>query len=261
MARTVKLAPAEKQIVTPSRFSGIRNSLPAIFGAVALVAAGALAGTALANGGPDGRDGRHPGKGAEARMEMDRDHDGAGMKSGDKPGRRGDRRGDQHRGEGGPQAGADLTGAVSSVSPTELSVTLADGTTKRVVLNSESQYFTKTAGTAADVVVGSYVLVRAEKPADGAVREADSVAVLATGLTEAHVHLGRPAKVTAVSGNTLNLEMVTPRGTTTITVTISVNTVFSKIATTTNADLTAGDSVVIDMGREAAVAESVLIVK
>jgi hypothetical protein len=41
----------------------------------------------------------------------------------------------------------------------------------------------------------------------------------------------------------------------------SVNTVFSKIATATNADLTAGDSVVVDMGREAAVAESVLIVK
>jgi hypothetical protein len=190
-------------------------------------------------------------------MEMDRDHDGAGMKSGDKPGRRGD----QHRGEGGPQAGADLTGAVSSVSPTELSVTLADGTTKRVVLNSESQYFTKTAGTAADVAVGSYALVRAEKPADGTVREADSVAVLATGLTEAHVHLGRPAKVTAVNGNTLTLEVVTPRGTKTITVTIGTNTVFSKIATATNADLTAGDSVVVDMGQEAAAAESVLIVK
>lgn len=251
MARTVKLAPTERQIVAPSRFSGIRNSLPAIFGAAALVAAGALAGTALANGGPEGRDGRHAGPGAEARMEMERDHDGPG----------GDRHGDEHRGAGGPQAGADLTGAVTSVSPTELSITLADGTTKTVVLDSESQYFTKTAGTAADVAVGSYVLVRAEKPVDGAVSEAEGVAVLATGLTEAHVHLGRPAKVTAVDGNTLTLEMVTPRGTKTITVTIGANTVFSKIATATNADLTAGDSVVVDMGREAAAAESVLIVK
>ena len=251
MARTAKLAPTERQIVAPSRFSGIRNSLPAIFGAAALVAAGALAGTALANGGPDGRDGRHPGQGAEARMERERDHDG----------RDGDRHGDQHRGEGGPQASADLTGAVTSVSPTELSITLADGTTKTVVLDSESQYFTKTAGTAADVAVGSYVLVQAEKPVDGAVSEADGIAVLATGLTEAHVHLGRPAKVTAVDGNTLTLEMVTPRGTKTITVTIGANTVFSKIAAATNADVTAGDSVVVDMGREAAAAESVLIVK
>ena len=251
MARTAKLAPTERQIVAPSRFSGIRNNLPAIFGAAALVAAGALAGTALANGGPDGRDGRHPGQGAEARMEMEGDHMRGGM----------DRHGDQHRGEGGPQASADLTGAVTSVSPTELSITLADGTTKTVVLDSESQYFTKTAGTAADVAVGSYVLVQAEKPVDGAVSEADGIAVLATGLTEAHVHLGRPAKVTAVDGNTLTLEMVTPRGTKTITVTIGANTVFSKIATATNADLTAGDSVVVDMGREAAAAESVLIVK
>ena len=251
MARTAKLAPTERQIVTPSRFSGIRNNLPAIVGAAALVAAGALAGTALANGGPDGRDGRHPGQGAEARMEMERDDDG----------RDGDRHGDRHRGEGGPQASADLTGAVTSVSPTELSITLADGTTKTVVLDSESQYFTKTAGTAADVAVGSYVLVQAEKPVDGAVSEADGIAVLATGLTEAHVHLGRPAKVTAVDGNTLTLEMVTPRGTKTITVTIGANTVFSKIAAATNADVTAGDSVVVDMGREAAAAESVLIVK
>ena len=246
MARTAKLAPTERQIVAPSRFSGMRNSLPAIFGAAALVAAGALAGTALANGGSEGRDGRHPGPGAEARMEMERDRD---------------RDGGEHRGPGGPQAGADLSGAVTSVSPTELSITLADGTTKTVVLDSESQYFTKTAGTAADVAVGSYVLVQAEKPVDGAVSEADGIAVLATGLTEAHVHLGRPAKVTAVDGNTLTLEMVTPRGTKTITVTIGANTVFSKIATATNADLTAGDSVVVDMGREAAAAESVLIVK
>jgi len=258
MARTAKPASTEQ---STSRFSGIRNSLPAIFGAAALVAAGALAGMALANGGPDGRDGRDAGRGAEARMEMERDHDGAGMEQGEKPGPGGDRHGDQHRGEGGPQADAALTGAVTSVSPTELSITLADGTTKTVVLNSESQYFTKTARTAADVAVGSYVLVRAEKPADGAVSEADGIAVLATGLTDAHVHLGRPAKVTAVNGNTLSLEMVTPRGTKTITVTISTNTVFSRIATATNADLMAGSSVVVDMGREAATAESVLIVK
>jgi hypothetical protein len=147
------------------------------------------------------------------------------------------------------------------VSPTELSVTLADGTTKTVALNSESQYFTQTAGTTADVTVGSYVLVQAEKPADGAVSEADGIAVLATGLTDAHVHLGRPAKVTAVNGNTLTLEMTTRRGVKTITVTISTNTVFSRIATATNADLMAGSSVVVDMGREAATAESVLIVK
>lgn len=261
MARTVKLAQIEKseskakQVVAPSRFSGIRNNLPAIFGAAALVAAGALAGTALAHGGPDGRDGRHPGPGAEARMEMDGDH----MRGDMGPG--GDRHGDQHRGEGGPQVGADLTGAVTNVSPTELSITLADGTTKTVVLDSESQYFTKTAGTAADVAVGSYVLVQAEKPVDGAASEADGIAVLATGLTEAHVHLGRPAKVTAVDGNTLTLEMVTPRGTKTITVTIGANTVFSKIAAATNPDVTAGDRVVVDMGREAAAAESVLIVK
>ena len=251
MARTAKLAPTEKQVVAPSRFSGIRNSLPAIFGAAALVAAGALAGTALANGGPEGRDGRHAGPGAEARMEMERDHDGAG----------GDRHGDQHRGENGPQAGADLTGAVTSVSPTELSITLADGSSKTVVLDSESQYFTKTVGAAADVAVGSYVLVQAEKPADGAVSEADGIAVLATGLTDAHVHLGRPAKVTAVNGSTITLEMTTRRGVKTITVTIGANTVFSKIAAATNADVTAGDSVVVDMGREAVAAESVLIVK
>ena len=79
MARTVKL----------TSNTGVRNSLPAIFGAAALVAAGALAGAALTNGGPDGRDGRHPGRGAEARMEMDRDRDRAGE-------------GGEHRGAGGP---------------------------------------------------------------------------------------------------------------------------------------------------------------
>jgi hypothetical protein len=64
-----------------------------------------------------------------------------------------------------------------------------------------------------------------------------------------------------VNGNTLILEVTTRRGVKTITVTISANTVFSKIATATNADLTVGSSVVVDMGREAAGAESVLIVK
>jgi hypothetical protein len=147
------------------------------------------------------------------------------------------------------------------VSPTELSITLADGSSKTVVLDSESQYFTKTVGTAADVAVGSYVLVQAEKPADGAVAEADGVAVLKSGLTDAHLHLGRLAKVTAVNGSTLTLEMTTRRGVKTVTATIGANTVFSKIATATNADLTAGSSVVVDMGREAAAAESVLIVK
>jgi hypothetical protein len=250
MARTVKLAPTEKsepkakQVVAPSRFSGIWNNLPAILGAAALVAAGALAGTALAHGGPDGRDGRHPGPGAEARMEMG-----------------GGRHGGQHRDEDGPRGGADLTGAVTSVSPTELSITLADGTSTSVVLDDQSQYFTQTAGTAADVTVGSYVLVRDEKPADGAVVEADGIAVLTSGLTDAHVHLGRPAKVTAVEGSTLTLEMVTPRGTKTITITVSDATVFSKIAAATSADVTAGDNVVVDIGREANSAKSVLIVK
>ncbi|NQW55875.1 MAG: hypothetical protein HQ458_03330 [Chloroflexi bacterium] len=258
MARTAKPASTEQ---STSRFSGIRNSLPAIFGAAALVAAGALAGTALANGGPDGRDDRDAGRGAEARMEMERGRSGAEAGPAGEGGSSGDRRGDRHRGPGGPRTGADLTGAVTSVSPTELSITLADGSSKTVVLDSESQYFTKTVGTAADVAVGSYVLVRAEKPADGAVSEADGIAVLESGLTDAHVHLGRPAKVTAVNGNTLTLEMTTRRGVKTIMVTIGADTVFSKIATATNADLTAGDSVVVDMGREAAAARSVLIVK
>ena len=253
MARTVKLTPN----------NGARNSLPMIFGAAALVAAGALVGTALANGGPDGRDGRHPGPAAEARMEMDRDRDrdGAGMKPGEKPGPGGDRHGGEHRGAGGPQAGAGLTGAVTSVSPTELSMTLADGTTKTVVLDSASQYFTKTTGTAADVTVGSYVLVGPGMPVGGTATEVAGIAVLANGLTDAHVHLGRSAKVTAVNGSTLTLEMTTRRGVKTLTVTIGANTVFSRIATATNADLTAGSSVVVDMGREATAAESVLIVK
>ena len=261
MARTVKLAPTEKsapnakQVIAPSRFSAIRNNLPTILGAAALVAAGALAGTALAHGGPDGRDGRHPGPGAEARMEMGGDHRGGGA------GPRGDRNGDEHGGAGRPEGGADLSGAVTSVSPTELSVTLADGTTKTVVLASESQYFTKTTGTAADVTVGSYVLVEAAPPVGSTATEAVGIAVLENGLTEAHVHLGRPAKVTAVNGSTLTVEMATRDGVKALTVTIGVNTSISKIATATNADVTAGDNVVVDLGREATSAKSVLIVK
>jgi hypothetical protein len=147
------------------------------------------------------------------------------------------------------------------VSPTELSVTLADGTTKTVVLASESQYFTKTTGTAADVTVGSYVLVEAAPPVGSTATEAVGIAVLENGLTEAHVHLGRPAKVTAVNGSTLTVEMATRDGVKALTVTIGVNTSISKIATATNADVTAGDNVVVDLGREATSAKSVLIVK
>ena len=262
MARTVKLAPTEKsapkakQVVAPSRFSGIRNHLPTIFGAAALVAAGALAGTALAHGGHDGRDGRHPGQGMEARMNRDGGHMGGGMGG---PG--GDRDGDGQQGAGGPQAGADLTGTISSVSPTELSITLADGTTKTVVLDSASQYFTQTTGSAADVTVGSYVLVEAGMPVGGSAAEVSGLAVLTNGLTDAHVHLGHPAKVTAVNGSELTLEAVTPRGTVTITVTIGATTSISKIAAATNADLTAGGIVVVDLGRGTLGAESVLIVK
>ena len=228
--------------------NGARNSLPMIFGAAALVAAGALAGTALASGGPDGRDGRHPGPAAEARMEMERDRDRDGE-------------GGEHRGAGGPQAGANLTGAVTSVSPTELSITLADGTTKTVVLNSESQYFTKTAGAAADVEIGSYVLVKVGAPVGGTGTEVAEIAVLANGLTSADVHLGRSARVTAVNGSALTLEVATRHGVKTLSVTIGANTAFSKIAAATNADVNAGSSVVVHLGREATAAESVLIVK
>jgi hypothetical protein len=188
-------------------------------------------------------------------MEMNGDH----MRGDMGPG--GNRHGDQHRGEGGSQVGADLTGAVTSVSPTELSITLADGATKTVVLNSATQYFTKTTGTAADVMVGSYVLVQARMSVGATAPEVAGIAVLANGLTDAHVHLGRPAKVTAVNGNTLTIEMVTPRGTKTITVTIGADAVFSKISTATNAEVTAGSSVMVDLSYEAAAAESVLIVK
>lgn len=217
-----------------------------IFGAAALVAAGALAGAALTNGGPDGRDGRHPQRGAEARMEMDRARD---------------RDGDVHRGAGRSHNEADLTGAVTSVSPTELSIALADGTLKTVMLDSSSQYFTKTAGTAADVVVGSYVLIEAGMPVGGVATEVANIAVLATGLTDAHVHLGRPAKVTALNGSELTLEVTTRRGVQTLTATIGANTLISKVAAATNADVTAGNVVIVDLSREATAAESVLIVK
>lgn len=250
MARTVKLAPTEKsapnakQVIAPSRFSAIRNNLPTILGAAALVAAGALAGTALAHGGPDGRDGRHGGPGAEARMEM-----------------RGDRHGDEHGGAGRPEGSADFSGTVTSVSPTELSITLADGTTTTVTLDSSSQYFTQSAGTAADVTVGSYVLVEAAPPVGSTATEAVRIAVLENGLTEAHVHLGRPAKVTAVDGNTITVEMATRDGVKSLTVTIGATTSISRIATATNTDVTAGDNVVVDLGRDSTAAKSVLIVK
>ena len=179
-------------------------------------------------------------------MEMDRDRD---------------RDGDEHRGAGGSHNEADLTGAVTSVSPAELSIALADGTTKTVVLESSSQYFTKAAGTATDVVVGSYVLIEAGVPNGDAGMEVAGIAVLATGLTDAHVHLGRPAKVTAVNGSVLTLEVTTRRGVKTLTATIGANTLISKVASATNADVTAGNVVVVDLGREATAAKSVLIVK
>lgn len=248
MARTVKLAPAEKstakakRVVSPSRFANIRNSLPAIIGAVALVAAGALAGTALAHDGPGGSDGRHPEPAMEARMTMHRDHSG------------------QHN-SGTPKSRVGLTGTATSVSPTELSITLANGTSKTFVLDVMSQYFIKTTGTAADVTVGSYVLVDGGRPAGSAAVTAKGIAVLTSGRTDVRLHLGHPAKVTAVNGNTLTLEVAKRRGTKTVTVTINANTLISKIATATNADLTAGSSVIVDHGREAAAAKSVLIIR
>jgi hypothetical protein len=262
MARTVKLAPTEKsapkakQVVAPSRLSGIRNNLPTIFGALALVAAGALAGTALAHGGFDGRDGRHPGPGMEARMDDNGEHNGGGMGG---PG--GDRDGDGQQGAGERQGGPEFVGTVVSASPTELSITLADGTSQTVSLDAASQYFAQTTGTVADITVGSYVLVEEALPVGNTAPEVTGVAVLANGLTDAHVHLGRPAKVTAVNGSELTLEALTPRGAQTIKVTIGANTSVSKIATATNADLTAGSNVVIDLGPNMPAAKSVLIVK
>ena len=262
MARTVKLAPTEKpaprakQVVAPSRFGSIRNNLPTIFGAAALVAAGALAGSALAHGGFGGRDGKHPGQGMEVRMDQDGDHQGAGIGG---PG--GDHDGNGPQGAGGPQMGADLSGTVASSTASQLVVTLADGSTQTVVLDGTSQYFTKTTATAADVTVGSYVLVDAGMPIGTSAGDAAGIAVLADGLTDAHVHLGRPAKVTAVNGSELTLEFVTPKGTSTFKVTIGATTSISKVSSATNADLTAGSSVVVDLGRGTLGAESVLIVK
>jgi len=269
MARSVKLAPTEKpapkakQVVAPSRLSGIRRNLPTIFGAAALVAAGALAGTALAHGGFDGRDDRQPGPGMEARMdrhgnEMPGGVGGPGGEMGG-PGRGGD--GDGQQEMGGPQGGADLTGTVTSANSSSLSLTQSDGSVRNVTLDGTSQYFSQAAGVAADITVGSYVLVDADLPSGSATTDAATVAVLANGLTDAHVHLGPPAKVTAVNGSTLTLEAVTPRGTKTITVTIGANTSISKIATATNADLKVGAHVVVDLGRGTLAAESVLIVK
>ena len=62
-------------------------------------------------------------------------------------------------------------------------------------------------------------------------------------------------------GSTLIVEMATRDRVKTLTVTIGATTSISKIATATNADLTVGDSVVVDLGRDAAVAKSVLIVE
>ncbi len=248
MARTVKLAPTErstpkaKQVVSPSRFGHIRNSLPAIFGAAALVAAGALAGTALAHEEINGRDGRHPGPAMEARMTMHRDDGG------------------QHN-AGKPKARVGLAGTVTSVRSTALSITLANGTSKTFALDAMSQYFTQTTGTAADVTVGSYVLVDGGMPAGSAAVTAKGIAVLTSGRTDVRLHLGHPAKVTAVNGNTLTLEVVKRHGTKTVTVTIGANTSISKITTATNADLTVDSNVIVGLGREAAAAKLVLIIR
>jgi hypothetical protein len=148
-----------------------------------------------------------------------------------------------------------------SATATEVSITLPDGTTQTVSLDAASQYFTQTTGTAADITVGTYVLVQAGLPVGTTASEATGVAVLADGLTDAHVHLGRPAKVTAVNGSELTLEAVTPRGAQTIKVTSGANTSVSKIATATIADLTVGARVTVDLGRGMVAAESVLIIK
>lgn len=261
MARKVKLAPTEKsapnatQVVAPSRFSSIRKNIPTIVGAVALVAAGALAGGVLARGGFDGRDGRHAGPGMEARMDRHGDH------RGDMEGPGGHRDGDEQTGAGGPQMGADLSGTVVSATATQLTITRADGTTQSVALDAESQYFSQTTATAADVTVGSYVLVEVSAPNGTGAAEATGIAVLANGLTDAHVHLGRPAKVTAVNGSELTLESLTPRGVVTTTVTIGAQTAISTIATASVSDLASGSTVVVDLGRDSLAAKSVLIVK
>ena len=261
MARTTKLAPTEPstprgtQVVAPSRFGGLRSNLPTILGAVALVAAGALAGTAFARGGFDGRDGRHPGGGLEARMDMDGDHMGGGMGPG------GDRDGDGPQGAGDRQGGPEFAGTVVSASSTELTITLADGTTQAIALDGASQLFAQTSGSAADVTVGSYVLVDAGMPIGTAPADAIGIAVLDGGLTDAHVHLGRPAKVTAVNGSEISLEAVTPLGTESYSVTIGAATKISIVSAATTADLAAGASVLVDFGPHATAAKSVLIVK
>lgn len=261
MARTTKLAPTEqstpkgRQVVAPSRFGSLRSNLPTLLGAVALVAAGALAGTAFARGGFDGRDGRHPGGGLEARMDMDGDHMDGGM------GPRGDRDGDGPQGAGDRQGGPEYAGTVVSASSTELTITLADGTTQKIALDGASQLFAQTSGSAADVTVGSYVLVDAGMPIGTAPADAIGIAVLDGGLTDAHVHLGRPAKVTAVNGSEISLEAVTPRGTERYSVTIDAATKISIVSAATTADLAAGASVVVDFGPHATAAKSVLIVK
>lgn len=261
MARTTKLAPTEPstpkgtQVVAPSRFGGLRSNLPTILGAVALVAAGALAGTAFARGGFDGRDGRHPGGGLEARMDMDGDHMDGGMGPG------GDRDGDGPQGAGDRQGGPEFAGTVVSASSTELTITLADGTTQVIALDGASQLFAQTSGSAADVTVGSYVLVDAGMPIGTAPADAIGIAVLDGGLTDAHVHLGRPAKVTAVNGSEISLEVVTPRGTESYSVTIGAAMKISIVSAATTADLAAGASVVVDFGPHAIAAKSVLIVK
>jgi len=267
MARRVKLAPTEKpmpkakQVVAPSRLGGIRRNLPTIFGAAALVAAGALAGTALAHDEFNGRSGHPAGPGMEARMNMHGGQMAPGMGAGGMRGPGGDQDGNGRHAAGRPRAARNLVGTVASSTATELSVTLADGTTKVVTLSGTSQYFTQTPGSTTDVTVGSYVLVSAKLPGRSATQDVTSIAVLANGLTTAHVHLGHPAKVTAVNGSALTLEVAMPRGTKTITVTIGANTSISTISAATSADLTVGTRVAVDLGRGTLAAESVLIVK
>jgi hypothetical protein len=105
------------------------------------------------------------------------------------------------------------------------------------------------------------VLVKAGMPVGNAAPAVTGIAVLASGLTDAHIHLGHSAKVTAVSGSTITLEVTTRGGTENRTVTISAATTISKISAATNTDLTVGGSVVVDLGRGTSAAESVLIVK
>jgi hypothetical protein len=64
-----------------------------------------------------------------------------------------------------------------------------------------------------------------------------------------------------VNASELTLEVTTRRGAQTLTATIGANTLISKVAAATNADVTAGNVVIVDLGREVTAAESVLIVK